>query len=141
MELNTPNFKQTFDVRFEFYNNNKVVICYVSPKRQLEYVSGYLNARGEENFISTSDADFLFNGSWEWKGVAVLHPEDNCDVELGKKIALKKAMRGYYHEVATSYKKVWKEIALFAAERLDYLEKAEAKASELNLEILELVKD
>lgn len=140
MELNTPSFKQIFDVRFEFYNNNKVVICYVSPKRQLEYLSGYFNARGG-NFIDTSDIDSKTSNQWEWKGVAVLHPEDNCDVELGKKIALKKAMRGYYHDVATSYKKVWKEIALFAAERLDYLEKAEAKASELNLEILELIKD
>lgn len=31
MELNVPKFKQTFNIEYKFYNDNKVVECFVTP--------------------------------------------------------------------------------------------------------------
>ena len=139
MELNIPNLKQTFYVEYKFYNDNKVVECFVVPRKRLEYLWAELELH--KDFVSTSDADSECDGdSHFWRGKAVLKPGDTMDIETAKSIALKKAMRSYYNEVKWRYREVWEKIARIAAERLAYIEKAEAKASDLTLEIIEMTK-
>lgn len=139
MELNVPKFKQTFDVEYKFYNNNRVVECLVKPQKRLEYLWGDLNLY--EGSISASDAvRECHDENYSWSGKAVLKPGDTIDIETAKRIALKKAMRSYYNEVKWRYREVWEKIARIAAERLAYIEKAEAKANDLTLEIVEITK-
>jgi len=139
MELNVPKFKQTFNVEYKFYNDNKVVECFVTPRKRLEYLWADLNLCGD--FISALSADRECDGKdYFWSGKAVLKPGDVMDIEAAKSIALKKAMRSYYNEVKWRYREVWEKISRIAAERLVYIEKAEAKASDLTLEIVEMTK-
>ena len=139
MELNTPNFKQTFNIDYKFYDDNKVVECFVVPQKRLEYLWADLNLYKDS--FSTSDADRECNGkNYFWTGKAVLKSGDTMDIEIAKDIARKKAMRSYYNEVKWRYREAWEKIARIAEERLAYIEKAEAKASDLTLEIIEMTK-
>lgn len=140
MELNVPKFKQTFDVEYKFYNDNKVVECFVTPRKRLEYLWADLNLY--KDFVSALDADRGCDGeNYFWSGKAVLKSGDTMDIETAKGIARRKAMRSYYNEVKWRYREVWEKIARIAAERLAYVEKAEAKASDLTLEIVEMTKE
>ena len=139
MELNTPNFKQTFNIDYKFYNDNKVVECFVVPRKKLEYLWADLSLYKDS--FSTFDVDRECNGkNYFWTGKAVLKSGDTMDIEIAKDIARRKAMRSYYNEVKQRYREVWEKIARIAAERLAYIEKAEAKASDLTLEIIEMTK-
>lgn len=139
MELNTPNFKQTFNIDYKFYNDNKVVECFVVPRKKLEYLWADLNLYKDS--FSTFDVDRECNGkNYFWTGKAVLKSEDTMDIEIAKDIARRKAMRSYYNEVKWRYREAWEKIARIAAERLAYIEKVEAKASDLTLEIVEMTK-
>ena len=139
MELNTPNFKQTFNIDYKFYNDNKVVECFVVPQKKLEYLWADLNLYKDS--FSTFDVDRECNGkNYFWTGKAVLKSGDTMDIEIAKDIARRKAMRSYYNEVKRRYREAWEKIARIAAERLAYIEKAEAKASDLTLEIVEMTK-
>lgn len=139
MELNTPNFKQTFNIDYKFYNDNKVVECFVVPRKKLEYLWADLNLYKDS--FSTFDADQECNGKNHfWTGKAVLKSGDTMDIEIAKDIARRKAMRSYYNEVKWRYREAWEKIARIAAERLAYIEKVEAKASDLTLEIVEMTK-
>lgn len=139
MELNVPKFKQTFDVRYEFYNDNKVVKAFIKPQKSLNYLWSDFNFSG--GCVSALNAeDECGNTCFEWDGRAVLKTGDTMDIEAAKRIALKKAMRSYYNEVKWRYREVWEKIARIAAERLAYIEKVEAKASDLTLEIVEMTK-
>ena len=139
MDLNIPNLKQTFNVKYKFYNDNKVVECFVAPRKRLEYLWADLNLYKDS--FSTSDADRECNGeNYFWSGKAVLKSGDTMDIEIAKDIARRKAMRSYYNEVKQRYREVWEKIARIAEERLAYVENAEAKASDLTLEIIEMTK-
>ena len=139
MEPNISNLKQTFDVKYKFYNDNKVVECFVVPQKRLEYLWADLNLYKDS--FSTSDADRECNGkNYFWTGKAVLKSGDTMDIEIAKDIARRKAMRSYYNEVKWRYREAWEKIARIAEERLAYVEKAEAKASDLTLEIIEMTK-
>ena len=139
MELNIPNLKQTFNIDYKFYDDNKVVECFVVPRKRLEYLWTDLNLYKDS--FSTSDADRECNGkNYFWTGKAVLKSGDTMDIEIAKDIARRKAMRSYYNEVKQRYREVWEKIARIAEERLAYIEKAEAKASDLTLEIIEMTK-
>lgn len=139
MEPNIPNFKQTFNIDYKFYDDNKVVECFVVPQKRLEYLWADLNLYKDS--FSTSDADRECNGkNYFWTGKAVLKSGDTMDIEIAKDIARRKAMRSYYNEVKQRYREVWEKIARIAEERLAYIEKAEAKASDLTLEIVEMTK-
>lgn len=139
MELNVPKFKQTFDVEYKFYNDNKVVECFVTPRKSLGYLWAELDFC--EGFISASDADRECNGEgYFWSGKAVLKSGDTMDIETAMGIARRKAMRSYYNEVKWRYREVWDKIARIAAERLAYIEKAEAKASDLTFEIVKMTR-
>lgn len=139
MELNIPNFKQTFNIDYKFYNDNKVVECFVVPRKRLEYLWADLNLYKDS--FSTSDADRECNGkNYFWTGKVVLKSGDTMDIEIAKDIARRKAMRSYYNEVKWRYREAWEKIARIAAERLAYIEKVEAKASDLTLEIVEMTK-
>ena len=140
MELNVPKFKQTFYVEYKFYNDNKVVECLVRPRKKLKYLCADVNLCGK--FVSTHEADRECDGNkYTWCGKAVLKSGDAMNIEAAKRIALKKAMRSYYNEVKWRYREVWEKIARIAAERLAYIEKVEAKASDLTLEIVEMTKE
>ena len=137
--MSIPNVKQSFNVKYKFYNDNKVVECFVVPQKRLEYLRVDLNLY--KDFVSTSDADRECNGeNYFWNGKAVLKSGDMMDIEIAKDIARRKAMRSYYNEVKQRYREVWEKIARIAEERLAYIEKAEAKASDLTLEIIEMTK-
>ena len=139
MEMNIPNLKQTFNIDYKFYNDNKVVECFVVPQKRLEYLWADLNLYKDS--FSTSDTDRECNGKNHfWTGKAVLKSGDTMDIEIAKDIARKKAMRSYYNEVKWRYREAWEKIARIAEERLAYVEKAEAKASDLTLEIVEMTK-
>ena len=139
MELNTPNFKQTFNIDYKFYNDNKVVECFVVPRKKLEYLWADLSLYKDS--FSTFDVDRECNGkNYFWTGKAVLKSGDTMDIEIAKDIARRKAMRSYYNEVKWRYREAWEKIAKIAAERLAYIEKVEAKASDLTLEIVEMTK-
>lgn len=140
MELNVPKFKQTFDVRYEFYNDNKIVKAFIKPKKNLGYL--WADLRLSEDHFSALTAECECKDMYsEWDGRAVLKPGDTVDIETAKRIALKKAMRSYYNEVKWRYREVWEKIARIAAERLAYIEKVETKASDLTLEIVEMTKE
>lgn len=140
MEMNVPKFKQTFNVEYKFYNDNKVVECLVAPQKGLGYLQADLELYGD--FVSASVADRECNGkNYFWSGKAILKSGDAMDIETAKGIARRKAMRSYYSEVKWRYREVWEKIARIAAERLAYIEKAEAKASDLTLEIIEMAKE
>lgn len=139
MELNIPKLKQTFNVRYEFYNDNKIVKCFVTPQRRLEYLWADLYLWAD--VVSAHDADRECDGeNCFWIGRAIFKSGDTMDIETAKAIARKKAMRSYYKSVKAKYMKVWKKIARIAAERLAYIEQAEAKASDLSLEIVKINK-
>ena len=139
MDLNIPNLKQTFNIDYKFYNDNKVVECFVVPRKKLEYLWADLNLYKDS--FSTFDADRECNGKNHfWTGKAVLKSGDTMDIEIAKDIARRKAMRSYYNEVKWRYREAWEKIARIAAERLAYIEKVEAKASDLTLEIVEMTK-
>ena len=139
MELNTPNFKQTFNIDYKFYNDNKVVECFVVPQKKLEYLWADLSLYKDSFFFFFVDREC--NGkNYFWTGKAVLKSGDTMDIEIAKDIARRKAMRSYYNEVKWRYREAWEKIARIAAERLAYIEKAEAKASDLTLEIVEMTK-
>ena len=140
MELNIPKFKQTFNVEYKFYNDNKVVECIVAPQKRLEYLWADVELFGD--FISASSADRECDGKdYSWSGKAIFRTGDTMDIEAAKNIARKKAMRSYYNEVKWRYCEVWEKIARIAEERLAYIEKAEAKASDLTLEIIEMTRE
>lgn len=140
MELNVPKFKQTFYVEYKFYNDNKVVECLVRPRKKLKYLCADVNLCGK--FVSTHEADRECDGNkYTWCGKAVLKSGDAMNIEAAKDIARRKAMRSYYKSVRVEYTKVWEKIAKIAAERLTYIKKAEAKASDLTLEIVEMTKE
>ena len=139
MDLNIPNLKQIFNIDYKFYNDNKVVECFVVPRKKLEYLWADLSLYKDS--FSTFDVDRECNGkNYFWTGKAVLKSGDTMDIEIAKDIARRKAMRSYYNEVKQRYREVWEKIARIAAERLAYIEKAEAKASDLTLEIIEMTK-
>jgi hypothetical protein len=140
MEMNVPKSKQTFDVEYKFYNDNKVVECLVTPKREHEFLWAHLNFY--KNYVSARDAAEECSGENHfWSGKAVLKSGDTMDIETAKGVARRKAMRSYYNEVKWRYREVWEKIARIAAERLAYIENVEAKASDLTLEIIEMTKE
>lgn len=137
--MSIPKFKQTFDVEYKFHNDNKVVECFVTPRKRLEYLWADLNLCGD--FISALGADRECDSKdYFWSGKAVLKSGDTMDIETAKGIARRKAMRSYYNEVKWRYREIWEKIARIAAERLAYIEKVEAKASDLTLEIIEMTR-
>lgn len=140
MELNVPKFKQTFNVEYKFYNDNKVVKCFVTPRKRLKYLWADLNLYKDSVYALGADREC--NGeNYFWSGKAILKSGDTMDIETAKGIARRKAMRSYYNEVKQKYREAWEKIARIAAERLAYIEKAEAKASDLTLEIIEMTKE
>lgn len=140
MEFNVPNVKQSFNVEYKYYANNTVVRCIITPKHSLNYLNGelYLNS---SNVASTTSAKVECSQYYFWEGRAVLKPGDSMDIHAAEEIARKKALRSYYNEVKYRYREVWEKIEKIAKERLAYIEKVEAKASELTREILEITRE
>lgn len=84
--MSIPKFKQTFDVEYKYFNDNKIVVAYVrariARKIYRDMVGGNLPF-GYETF----------------KGVAKLKAGDTFDISKAEKIARKKAIRAYYKRV------------------------------------------
>ena len=138
MEFNVPNVKQTFDIEYKYYANNTIVHCIITPKHPLDYLCGelFLNCKSP---ISTVSADVECSGlHYFWQGKATLKSGDTMDIHAAEEIARKKALRSYYNEVKYRYREIWEKMERIAKERLLYIEKAEAKASELTKEIWEI---
>lgn len=141
MEFNVPNIKQSFNIEYKYYANNTVVHCIITPKYPLDYLYGelFLNYKST---ISTVSAEVACSGlHYFWEGRAILKPGDTMDIHAAEEIARKKALRSYYNEVKCRYREIWEKIEKIAKERLAYVEKVEAKASELTREILEITRE
>ena len=138
MEFNVPNVKQSFNVEYKYYVNNTIVQCIITPKYPLDYLCGelFLNY---ESAISTVSAEVECSGlHYFWQGKAILKPGDSMDIHAAKEIARKKALRCYYNEVKYRYREIWEKMERIVKERLSYIEKVEAEASELTREIIEI---
>lgn len=138
MEFNVPNVKQSFNVEYKYYANNTIVHCIITPKYPLDYLYGelFLNCKST---ISTVSAEVECYGlQYFWQGRAILKPGDTMDIHAAEEIARKKALRSYYNEVKYKYREIWEKMERIVKERLLYIEKVEAKASELTREIWEI---
>ena len=137
MEFNVPNVKQSFNVEYKYYANNTVVHCIITPKYPLDYLYGELLL----NCKSTVSAEVECSGlHYFWQGKAILKPGDSMDIHAAEEIARKKALRCYYNEVKYRYREIWEKMERIVKERLSYIEKVEAKASELTREIIEITR-
>lgn len=138
MEINVPNVKQTFDIEYKYYANNTVVHCIITPKQPLKYLNGELSF-DDYHTISTESADAECSGeTYSWQGRAILKSGETMDIHAAEEIARKKALRSYYNEVKYRYRESWERMERIVKERLLYIEKVEAKASEHTKEIWEI---
>ena len=138
MEINVPNVKQTFNIEYRYYANNTIVHCIITPKHPLEYLNGG-SFFDDYHEISTDSADAeCYGETCFWQGRAILKPGDTMDIHAAEEIARKKALRCYYNEVKYRYREIWEKMERIVKERLLYIEKVEAKASELTKEIWEI---
>jgi len=136
--MSIPKLKQTFEIYYEYLNNNEVVKCYIKPKLAIPFLSA-LKWLGNSY---TSDIDAIFGGETNktWEGVATLKAGDVKDVHMAEEIARKKAMRKYFKDLKRIYSLVWESVINIANEKLEFIEQAEAKASDLSLEIVKINK-
>lgn len=136
--MSIPNVKQSFNFEYKYYANNTIVQCIITPKYPLDYLHGEL-LLNYGSTISTVPAEVECSGlHYFWQGKAILKHGDSMDIHAAKEIARKKALRCYYNEVKYRYREIWEKMERIAKERLLYIEKVEAKASELTREIWEI---
>ena len=138
MEFNVPNVKQGFNVEYKYYADNTIVHCIITPKYPLDYLCGEL-LLNYKSPISTVSAEVECSGlHYFWQGRAILKPGDSMDIHAAEEIARKKALRCYYNEVKYRYREIWEKMERIVKERLSYIEKVEAEASELTREIIKI---
>ena len=87
--MSVKRFKQTFEVTYKYFNDNKTVVAYVIPTKDIDlYFSSMLYVGG------------LYDQTY--KGVSTYKEGDNFDIEIAKQVAKRKAIRSYYKAVKNS---------------------------------------
>lgn len=85
--MSIPKFKQTFEVEYKYFNDNKTVVAYVRARRLAKNI-----------FRDMVDGGLPL-GCEIFKGVAKLKIGDTFDISEAEKVARKKAIRAYYKRV------------------------------------------
>lgn len=87
--MSVKKFKQTFEVTYKYFNDNKTVVAYVTPVKSID-----------SYFYSMLYVGDLYVQTY--KGVSTYKEGDNFDIEIAKQVAKRKAIRAYYKAVKNS---------------------------------------
>lgn len=87
--MSVKKFKQTFEVTYKYFNDNKTVVAYVTPTKSIDSC-----------FYSMLYVGDLYKQTY--KGVSTYKEGDNFDIETAKQVAKRKAIRSYYKAVKNS---------------------------------------
>lgn len=119
--MSIPKLKQAFDVEYKFFNNNNTIVCYVTPTKALDFLEVYTPLK-------------------KFKGTATFKEGDIFNIEEGKQIARKKAMRSYY-KYTLNYNKIHlQKMQDYVNNRLAFLQQIEDRIEVLTNEIKDLTK-
>lgn len=133
--MSIPRLKQSFKTEYKFFQDEKTVVCYVIPLNKLEFLDFYFRT----NRVYTIDSiDTEFH---TFKGVAVLKDGDTMNIEVGKQIARKKAMRAYFQYIKTEYGSLLRQVMNCVSERFEFIKQADRKINKLTEEIVEMTKE
>ena len=87
--MSVKKFKQTFEVTYKYFNDNKTVVAYVTPAKRIDSC-----------FYSMLYVGDFYDKTY--KGVSTYKEGDNFDIEAAKQVAKRKAIRSYYKAVKNS---------------------------------------
>ena len=90
--MSIPKFKQTFEVEYKYFNDNKTVVAYVRA-------NGMKKANGIKKMYFKAMTDYELSSFKVFKGVARFKTGDTFDISEAEKVARKKAVRAYYKHV------------------------------------------
>lgn len=85
--MSIPKFKQTFEVEYKYFNDNKTVVAYARP---YSFINNIFITMGVNNYSLYSKI---------FKGVAKFKEGDTFDIKEAERIAKKKAIRAFYKYV------------------------------------------
>lgn len=119
--MSIPKLKQKFKITYNYFRDDKVIVCHVSPK-QLPF-----------------DLHTFYNGPF--KGVAIFKDGDTFNKRMGEEIARKKAIRAYFKWFKRTYFDYWNSIKTEAEMCLKIIEHADEKINVLTNEIIEMTKE
>jgi hypothetical protein len=123
--MSIPKFKQTFEVEYKYFNDNKTVVAYARP---YSFINNIFITMGVNNYSLYSKI---------FKGVAKFKEGDTFDIKEAERIAKKKAIRAFYKYVKSllteDMAKQWKLIS----DQKEFLQQLNNKIATFTNEIKE----
>lgn len=95
--MNVPKLKQSFNIKYQIFQDGKTIVCYVTPMYCLSFLKFFIDITEER--INAFEPIGL-----QFKGVARFKEGDKFDIEIGKKIAKKESNESLF---SVSKKKVY----------------------------------
>lgn len=123
--MSIPKFKQTFEVEYKYFNDNKTVVAYVRARRLAKNI-----------FRDMVDGDLPL-GCEIFKGVAKLKTGDTFDILEAEKVARKKAVRAYYKHVRSLLNEAIVANQRELNDQKEFLQQLNNKITTLTVEIKE----
>ena len=116
-----------YDITYNVNQNGIVAICHAQlNKKTFNYLYSFNNTEWLDIHVET-------------KGIARLNPNDESNIELGKEIAKKKAIRTAYLEIKNRLTNHIINLQEYYTVILDAIVKANQKANQIDEEIVDLV--
>lgn len=131
--MNVPKLKQSFNIKYQIFQDGKTIVCYVTPMYCLSFLKFFIDITEER--INAFEPIGL-----QFKGVARFKEGDKFDIEIGKKIAKKKAMRAYFQYLKRKYIPFFKKMLEIVNQRLAFMAQVDERIEILTNEIKELTK-
>lgn len=119
--MNIPKLKQTFKVEYKYFQDDKVIVCYVTPEK---YTPGFCEIT-EKRF----------------KGVAFFKDGDIFNKNIGEEISKKKAIRNYFKWLKQEYSFYWRKYLLTSERWLEFIKQADKRIDDFTNEIIEMTKE
>lgn len=123
--MSIPKFKQTFDVEYKYFNDNKTVVAYARP---YSFIDNIFIIMGVNNYSLYSKP---------FKGVAKFKEGDTFDIKEAERIAKKKAIRAYYKYVKSLLTEGMAKQRKLMSDQKEFLQQLNNKITTLTDEIKE----
>lgn len=131
--MSVPKLKQAFNIDYKILQDGKTIVCYVTPRNYIPFLRFCIDVT--EGIIQMFEPTVK-----QFKGVARFKEGDKFDIEIGKKIAKKKAMRAYFKYLEGRYSFFLKKVQSIVNQRIAFVSQINDRIEILTDEINELTK-
>lgn len=119
--MNIPKLKQTFKAEYKYFQDDKVIVCYVTPEKRIP------------GFYKITKKRF--------KGVASFKDGDIFNKNIGEEISKKKAIRTYFKWLKQEYSSYCEKNLLESERWLEFIKQADKRIDDFTNEIIKMTKE